>query len=140
MKSVHVRLAGVLAVGLILATALGIRLLAGDNGVLDSSGPLAQYSGTALYASMIYAGVYVLAPATRPWPAGAVAVVFCWAVECFQLTGLPARWSAHSALSRLALGVQFDAGDLAWYTVGVLPLVALHTLVRWRARTREPSS
>jgi len=34
------------------AVALGIRLLAGG-GVLDSSGALAQRSGTALYASMI---------------------------------------------------------------------------------------
>jgi hypothetical protein len=34
-----------------LGVALGIRVLASTGGVLDSSGALAQYSGTALYAS-----------------------------------------------------------------------------------------
>mgnify|MGYP006209449949 CR=1 FL=1 len=58
--------------------------------------------------------------------AGAVAVTFCWLVELLQLTGLPAELSERSLAARLILGVQFDATDLAWYLVGVLPLVMLH--------------
>lgn len=64
--------------------------------------------------------------------AGTIAVAFCWLVEFLQLTGIPAALSERSVVARLALGVQFDATDLVWYLVGVLPLVLLHTGVnRW---------
>jgi hypothetical protein len=111
-----------------LAVALGVRVLASGGGVLDSSGALAQYSGTALYASMVYAGAFLLAPRLRPAVAGAAAIIFCWAVELFQLTGWPAEWSEHSIVARLVLGRQFDVVDLLWYPVGVVPLVVLHGL------------
>lgn len=128
----RVRLVALAAVGGILAIALGVRVLASGNGVLDSSGALRQHSGTALYASMVYAGVFVLAPRARPMVAGAIAAAFCWLVEFLQLTGIPAALSERSVVARLALGVQFDATDLAWYLVGVLPLVLLHAGVnRW---------
>ena len=109
-----------------LAVALGIRALTGV-AMVDSRGALAQYSGTALYAAMIYAGVFSVRPGSRPWVAGAAAIGFCWVVEFFQLTGLPAAWSEHSLIARLVLGRQFDPVDLAWYVIGVLPIVAVHT-------------
>ena len=119
------RLAAVVAVALILGLAFGIRAL--------SDGWLEQYSGTALYASMIYAGIFALWPSSTPVRAGLGAVGFCWAMEFFQLTGIPAALSARSQLARLALGVQFDWVDVAWYPVGVVPLVILHLLVTRRA-------
>ncbi|MDG4763293.1 DUF2809 domain-containing protein [Solwaraspora sp. WMMD406] len=129
------RLAGLAAAGGFLAIALGIRVLASGDGVLDSSGALRQYSGTALYASMVYAGVFVLAPRAAPTLAGVVAVAFCWLVELFQLTGIPAELSVRSLLARLVLGAHFDATDLAWYVVGALPLLVLHVGIdRWRHR------
>jgi hypothetical protein len=112
-----------------LMVALGIRMLAGSGGVLDSSGALAQYSGTALYAAMIYAGVFLLIPRAEPRAAGAAAIAFCWLVELLQLTGLPAELSERSLVARLVLGVQFDPLDLAWYAIGVLPLVLVHAAV-----------
>ncbi|MCM0677177.1 DUF2809 domain-containing protein [Micromonospora phytophila] len=114
------------AAGAFLAVALVIRAVA--------DGGLEQHSGTALYASMVWAGVLALRPRTAPLPAGAVAIAFCWLVELSQLTGIPATLSARSLLARLALGVQFDPLDLAWYPAGVLPLVVLHQLARARAR------
>jgi membrane-associated PAP2 superfamily phosphatase len=131
-----VRLAALTAVSGFLAVALGIRALAGSGGVLDSSGALAQYSGTALYASMIYSAVFLMAPGTRPMVAGAAATTFCWLVELLQLTGLPAELSEHSLVARLVLGVQFDAIDLAWYAIGVLPLVVLHRVLAHRGLPR----
>lgn len=116
-----------------LTLALGIRTLAGQD-VLDSSGTLAQRSGTILYASMIYAGVVLLWPRVRPVLAGAAAIGFCWTVELLQLTGVPAELSARSVVARLALGVQFDAADLAWYPIGVLPVGALHL---WYVRSAQ---
>jgi hypothetical protein len=133
----RVRLAGLAAAGGFLATALGIRVLANGDGVLDSSGALQQYSGTALYASMVYAGMFVLVPTARPVVAGVAALTFCWLVELLQLTGLPAELSEHSLAARMVLGVQFDAADLAWYLVGVLPLVFLQTLA---GRSKRPGS
>ncbi|GIF75601.1 ribosomal maturation YjgA family protein [Asanoa siamensis] len=123
------RLAAAAAAAGFLAVAFGIRLASGA-GVLDSTGALAQRSGTALYASMVYAGVFVLRPATRPPAAAAAAIAFCWLVELLQLTGWPAALSARSLIARLVLGVQFDAADLLWYAVGVLPLALLHHALR----------
>jgi hypothetical protein len=116
-----------------LALALGIRLAAGS--VLDSSNPINQVSGTVLYASAVYGGVLFLFPRSRPGVVAAVAAAFCWLVEFFQLTGVPAAWSAHSIAARLALGVHFDPFDLAWYLVGVLLAVALHHLTLRRHLT-----
>ncbi|XVV17016.1 DUF2809 domain-containing protein [Actinoplanes sp. CA-131856] len=133
------RVTAAAAVAGFLAVALGIRLLAAGGGVLDSSGALAQYSGTALYASMVYAGVFVLFPAARPTGAGLAAIGFCWAVELFQLTGVPAGLSARSTLARLALGVSFDPQDLIWYVIGVVPLVVIHRPPTRAARPAPPS-
>ncbi|MEV0562653.1 DUF2809 domain-containing protein [Dactylosporangium sp. NPDC050588] len=121
MRSRLLALAGVAAA---LAVAFAIRAV--------DDGALRQYSGTALYASMIYAGVFVLRPRTTPLVAGAVAIAWCWAVELAQLTGVPAELSARSLLARYALGVKFDPADLAWYPVGVVPLVVAHLLLRRR--------
>jgi hypothetical protein len=132
--ALRVRLLAVAAVALFLAVALGIRLVASPGGILDGSGALAQYSGTALYAATVYAGVFVLVPRARPWTAGATAIAFCWLVEFFQLTGVPAELSARSVLARLALGEKFDPTDLLWYVIGVLPLVALHEVTRRAGR------
>ncbi|MFG1658408.1 DUF2809 domain-containing protein [Micromonospora chersina] len=127
-----VRLLMPVAALLFLGLALLIR-------VVDDGG-LRQYSGTALYASMVWAGVLFLWPRMAPVPAGTLATVFCWLVECAQLTGVPAELSARSVAARLALGVQFDPVDLAWYPVGVAPLVVLHHLVRARRRTASPAA
>ena len=123
------RAVAALAVAVIVALGLGIRLL-------DRSGTFGQHAGTALYASMVYAGVFVAAPSVRPVTAGVVATLFCWSVELFQLTGVPAALSEHSVLARLVLGASFDAADMAWYPVGVVPLVAVHHLVSRRSRAR----
>lgn len=116
------RLWGVLGAAVALAVAFAIRAV--------DDGDLRQYSGTALYASMIYCGVFVVRPRTTPVVAGAAAIAFCWVMEVAQLTGVPAELSKHSLLARYVFGVTFDPVDLAWYPVGVVPLVVAHLLVR----------
>ncbi|MGW4942276.1 ribosomal maturation YjgA family protein [Actinoplanes sp. NPDC004185] len=118
------RLAALAAVVVIVGLAFGIRSV--------SDGGLEQWSGTALYASMIYAGVFLLWPAAPPVRAGILAVAFCWAVEFSQLTGVPAALSERSPAARLVLGASFDWVDVAWYPVGVVPFVVLHLLVSRR--------
>ncbi|MEV4760121.1 DUF2809 domain-containing protein [Micromonospora sp. NPDC049559] len=126
-----VRLSALAAAAGFLGLALAIRAL--------DDGALRQYSGTALYASMVYAGVFLCRARARPLVAGAIAVGFCWLVETAQLTHVPAALSQRSLLARLVLGVQFDPVDLAWYPVGVLPLVALHRLLLNRPTPPAPA-
>jgi hypothetical protein len=116
----------------LLAVALAIR--AGTDGSLNGAGRLAQYSGTALYASMAYVGVLFLWPRRSPLGAGAIAWAWCWAMEFLQLTGIPADLSSRSLAARLVLGVRFDPTDLLWYPPGIIPLVVLHEVLR---RTRR---
>ncbi|GAB4101622.1 hypothetical protein GCM10028790_06400 [Micromonospora taraxaci] len=122
----RVRLLTPLAALVFLGLALLIRAV--------DDGALRQYSGTALYASMVWSAALFVRPQMAPMSAGIAATVFCWAVEIAQLTGVPAELSARSLAARLALGAQFDPVDLAWYPAGVVPLVALHHLVRVRQR------
>jgi hypothetical protein len=112
-----------------LALALAIRAVAPLGSWVEQS------SGTALYASMTWAGVRFLAPRLTPLAAGAIALAWCWGAELFQLTGIPARLSAESLAARLVLGVAFDPIDLIWYPIGIVPLVVLHRL----HATRQPS-
>jgi hypothetical protein len=116
------RLLMLASAALFLAVALAIRAAAG--------GALEQISGTALYASMVYAGVVFLWPRMYPLVAGAIAIGFCWAVELSQLTGVPAYLSERSIVARLVLGVKYDPADMLWYPAGVIPLVVVHWLLR----------
>ena len=117
-----VRLAAVVAAGAFFAVALVIRHFTGDG---HGGGLWAQASGTALYASMVYAGVLLVRPRTGAVPAGIIATAFCWLVEVSQLTGIPAFLSERSIIARLVLGVAFDWADLWWYPVGIIPLVVI---------------
>jgi hypothetical protein len=122
-----VRVLALVAAALFLAAALAVRAFTGD---WQGGNDPAQYSGTALYASMVYAGVIFLWPRIAPLPAGVIATAFCWLVELAQLTGIPAELSARSLLARLVLGIQFDWTDMLWYPIGVWPLVAIDPWLR----------
>jgi hypothetical protein len=129
---VRVRLSMLAAAGGFLA--LGLLIRAGGSGRVE------QHSGTALYASMTYVGALFLRPRWSPPAAGGAALAWCWAVECFQVSGIPAELSARSLLSGLVLGIQFDPVDLLWYPAGIAPLVVVHSLLRRRSETRERES
>jgi hypothetical protein len=112
-----------------LALALAIRAVAPLGSWVEQS------SGTALYASMTWAGIRFLGPRLSALTAGAIALAWCWGAELFQLTGIPAELSADSLPARLVLGAAFDPIDLIWYPIGIVPLVALHHL----RTARQPS-
>jgi hypothetical protein len=141
--TLSIRALALLAAAGFLGLALGIRAVTGD---WSGSGRLAQYSGTALYASMVYAGVVLVWPRRPAVWVGVVATAFCWAVEAAQVTGIPAELSARHILLRAALGVHFDWVDILWYPAGIVPLVVVDRLLieRWRRSGRadpdQPSS
>jgi hypothetical protein len=123
---------GALVVGS-LAAAFAIRLVTGS--MLESTGELEQITGTAFYASAVYGGVVLVRPRL---PAALLSLAFCWAVEFFQLTGIPAGLSARSVVARLVLGQSFDPQDLIWYVVGVA-LAALLFRLHSRLCRRIPA-
>jgi hypothetical protein len=123
-----IRLATTVLAGCFVAVALGIRLV--RDGHLQSGGSVEQATGTALYASVIYLGVVFVRPRISPYLAGAIALGFCWLIEAAQLTPVPATLSSDSPALRLLLGAHFDWHDVAWYPVGILPLMVADRLTR----------
>ncbi|WP_308376419.1 DUF2809 domain-containing protein [Streptomyces sp. ISL-99] len=104
------RILAAVAACLTLCAGLGVR------GAVD--GDVAKYAGDALYTVLLCTLVVLLAPATRPRVAGGIALLASWAVECAQLTGVPAELAERSVVARLVLGSTFNAPDLLWYAVG----------------------
>lgn len=74
--------------------------------------------GDALYAVMIYLGLALLLPRLRPLQLMMAALLICYAMELFKLTGYPHAWR-ESTLSRLVFGTSFGWHNVARYTVGV---------------------
>ena len=85
-----------------------------------------KYAGDALYAAMVYALLHLSGRCTRVafW---ASAVLL--AIECFQLTGVPASLAQHPQLAvRLLarlLGTEFSWLDLLAYAVGIAAMALL---------------
>ena len=71
--------------------------------------------GDVAYAIMIAWLVLFVRPSTKPLALGAVAIVICFAIETFQLTGIPAR---APRVVQLVLGRQFAWHDMACYVIG----------------------
>lgn len=114
----------------VLTLAAGLAL------TLTAEGAVGSYAGDALYTVLVYLLVVLIAPRVRPLTAAAVALVFSWAVELFQLSGVPAELSAQSFGARLVLGSTFNAPDLLWYAVGAASVWLVHARARARAGTR----
>ncbi|GAA1409770.1 hypothetical protein GCM10009639_60260 [Kitasatospora putterlickiae] len=116
------------AAGLTVVAGLGVRSVAG--------GDVAKYAGDALYTVLLYALVVLVAPSLRPRAAAAWAAGLSWAVELFQLTGVPDGLARHSALARLVLGSTFNPPDLLWYLAGAGLAALAHQGARAAGRRR----
>ncbi|WP_395292843.1 DUF2809 domain-containing protein [Kitasatospora hibisci] len=123
--------AAALAAALVtVAAGLGVRAVAG--------GDFGKAAGDALYTVLVYAVVLLTAPRLRPLPAAVAAAGLSWAVELFQLTGVPDELGRRSTLARLVLGSTFNPPDLFWYLVGAAAAALLHAAAArpWRSRPR----
>lgn len=97
---------------------------------------LAKDAGDALYATMVFWLVGLLAPALPTYRAALAAVAFCFAIELSQLYHAP--WIdaiRDTRLGGLVLGHGFHTMDLVCYGVGALLGVLIESA--WRgARER----
>jgi hypothetical protein len=93
--------------------------------ILDKS------AGDTLYAAM----TFFLASAVAPWLSlrwrASAAVVFCFCIEAFKLTGLPQAWSGHR-LARLVFGTTPSVHNLICYAVGVGLAIAVEAALMRR--------
>lgn len=100
------------------------------------SGPVADLAGDALYAVMVYLVIAIAFPRAAVWIVGAIALVLCMLIECFQLTGLPELWAEGFWPVRLVLGLGFDVRDLAAYAVGAGAAALVDVALTRRRRAR----
>ncbi|MGW7051660.1 ribosomal maturation YjgA family protein [Streptomyces sp. NPDC054887] len=115
------RVPAALAAGATVCAGLGVRSAA--------HGDFAAYAGDALYTVLLCTLVVLLAPACRARTAAGVGLALSWAVECAQLTGVPAALAERSAPARLVLGSTFNAPDLFWYAAGAGLFLLIRTVV-----------
>jgi hypothetical protein len=101
----------------LLTVALGLALRwLGD----DLTRAIRDIAGDALWAAMMFWWVSALAPAARLWNRIAFALLVSAGVELAQLYRSPLLNSVRSTtIGHLVLGTDFDARDLAAYTLGV---------------------
>nr|WP_314842474.1 DUF2809 domain-containing protein [uncultured Microbacterium sp.] len=102
-------------------------------------GPVADFTGDALYAVLVYLIVALVFPRARSAAIGLTAAALCSLIEVFQLTGLPSRWAEVFSPVRFMLGVGFDARDLLAYAVGAALATACDLAVRRRRADRRRS-
>jgi hypothetical protein len=101
--------------------------------------------GTLAYAALItlllgLALFWLSRRRVSAWLAWPLGLAFCWGVELWQLSGVPAWLSAQWIGWRLTLGTTFDWRDVALYPVGVAAAeLALWAVPALRARPGRPS-
>jgi hypothetical protein len=99
---------------------------------------LAKNAGDALYATMMFWGLGVVAPRARTSRVAVVALAACCAIEASQAYRAPWIDAVRATTpGRLVLGQGFHAFDLVCYAIGVGLAVALELGVRrLRGRAR----
>lgn len=103
-------------------------------------GLIDQFSGAAFSGAIVYTIVVFIRPTISPLLAGGIAIAYCWCTEFAQLTPLPAAISERNWFAGQLLGAQFDLIDVAWYPLGVIPLVVAHRFLRARFATGRASA
>lgn len=125
----------------IAAALLGIVVTAGlcVHAFLPDSAS-SDIAGDVLYAIAVYLIVVLLVPRWRPLPTAAVALVWCLAVELFQLTGIPQAAGAAFTPAMLVLGTVFDPRDLVVYAIAIGGLTVVDAAARSAISGRRRSA
>jgi hypothetical protein len=115
----------------ILLAVTAVVLIAGGIGLARGlEGAVAAFAGDALYAALLYVVVAVIAPRLRAVVAAPIAFAVCAAVECLQLTGVPAALAQTVPGAALVLGTTFQWTDLLAYAIGAAAAGVVDALSR----------
>ena len=101
------------------------------------TGIAADVVGDALYATLVYLVLALLAPRSPRRLIGALALILCALVEFLQLTGIPREAAAVFPPAPLVLGAGFDQRDLLVYAAAVVVTMIVDVVIS-RAARRDP--
>lgn len=93
--------------------------------------------GDALYATLVYLLLALLAPRAPRRIIGALALILCAVVEFLQLTGIPLQIATVFPAAALVLGAGFDQRDLLVYAVAVVVTMIVDVTISRAARGRS---
>ncbi|MFB7251762.1 DUF2809 domain-containing protein [Microbacterium sp. NPDC056234] len=103
------------------------------------SGDSGDIVGDALYATLVYLVLALLAPRSPRRLIGAMALIVCAVVEFLQLTGIPREAATVFPPAALVLGAGFDQRDLLVYAAAVLITMVIDVAISRAARPRTLS-
>lgn len=115
---------------LALGAGAAVTVVAGLSVHAWATGAVADASGDALYPVLIYIIAAMIAPGISSVRIGSLALLFCVAVELFQLTGVPTGIADHFPPAALVLGSTFSALDLLCYAAGTAVITAVDATAR----------
>ncbi|HWV48679.1 MAG TPA: DUF2809 domain-containing protein [Microbacterium sp.] len=98
------------------------------------SGDTGDIIGDALYATLVYLLLALLAPRSPRRLIGALALILCALVEFLQLTGIPREAAAVFPPAALVLGAGFDQRDLLVYAAAVVIAMIVDVVISRAAR------
>ncbi len=101
------------------------------------SGDAGDIVGDALYATLIYLLLALLAPRSPRRLIGALALIFCALVEFLQLTGIPREAATVFPPAALVLGAGFDQRDLLVYAAAVVIVMIIDVALSRATRPRS---
>lgn len=104
------------------------------------SGDSGDILGDALYATLVYLLLALLAPRSPRRFIGALALIACAVVEFLQLTGIPREVATAFPPAALVLGAGFDQRDLLVYAAAVVITMIIDVAISRAARPRSLST
>lgn len=104
------------------------------------SGDSGDIVGDALYATLLYLLLALLAPRSPRRMLAALALILCAGVEFLQLTGIPRDLAAVFPPAALVLGAGFDQRDLLVYAAAVVITMIIDVAISRATRPRSLST
>lgn len=80
--------------------------------------------GDLCYGAAAFLGLGIFLPRFRPGWVALQAFLFCVAIECFKLTGIPREWGSH-ALARIVFGSTFSWHNIGCYAAGIAAMLGV---------------
>jgi len=87
-----------------------------------------KWLGDLCYGAGVFLILALIFP-RRPSTVTTYAFLFCLAIECFKLTGLPEQWDGHFML-RVVFGTTFSWQNIACYAAGIAAVMGIERTIK----------